>query len=1059
MVGHSLGSFVVTDRIGSGGMGVVHAGEHRATGTPVAVKLLRRASDPSGVTHARFADEVRAVAALDHPHVIRVHDQGVLERPTLGLPAGTPWLAMERAEESLADRVAARGRPPLGAVVELLVAVGEALTHAHARGVLHRDVKPGNLLFVVDRAGRQRLVLADFGIAAVGVGADAVAGTPSWMAPEQFRPDGALGPWTDLYALGVLGWWLLTGTTPHGDGDWDELAVAHRLEPLPPLRADVPPALASVIERLLDKRPDRRPSAWSALCELEDLRSDPGPAWTACLPAEPFAPARLADAGLGLLALRAPPFTGRDAEVQVAYGALADAAMGRGGAQTVLVRGPSGVGKTRFARHVAELVVGEGSAGSWMLTRASDPDLGECLRRLLRMPTTASPHAFAANHPFTARLGRRDQADVAAWLTGSPPGRITDRVQLVARVIGALEAWGNVVLIVDDAQDHPEGLALLEHLASGPAIQLLVLATVRTDGLAGPIAERLHALATRDAVRDLPLGPLSIAGCRALLAGALPLDDGLVATLAERADGSTMLAVQLLATLAESGTLRRGAQGWIADELPSTAQLTAVWGASLDQVATGDDRRALQLAAILGPRVDPRTWAQACDRARLRPATDLLDRLLRRGLADRSGGAWSYAHAALREALRHEAGGAARGWHRIAADLLPEDAPRRHERLGRHLLGAGDRAGAEPELLEAARVRRRAGDYRGALALLDERDRAREDGADPAGWMVRAEALLRLGAIDDAEALIDRAAAAASQPDQVAEAAIRKGMILDRRGRSAEATAHLQHGRELAEQLGASQLLGWAREQLAQVAMRRGRYAEAESLAMEAAADYEAQEQLHGLSNCMLIAGVIAIKGGDAAAARPRFERLLELAVMLNLRTNEGHARMNLGEIARMEGDLAAAATHYAEAEGILEPTGGIHALFPKLNLAIVRIEQGQTEPALPVLLSIAEELARRGRGLLEVMVRLALLRCYGARLDRHNWDRNLDRIEELLAGTDELDREVAELAEAAGRDAVSRGWPRRARAAFGIAADHWTALGRPEAAGRARALSRDVPV
>ena len=1060
-----LGPFSVTARLGAGGMGVVHAAEHVPTGTPVAVKLLRRSQDRGDTTQARFADEVRAVARLDHPHVVQVYDHGVLTAPALDLPVGTPWLVMELAEASLAERVGEHGRPPLAGVVDLLATATHALAHAHAHGVLHRDVKPGNLLFAVDRAGRQRLILADFGIAAVAQRPDAVAGTPSWMAPEQFRPDGPLGPWTDLYAVGVLGWWLLTGTTPYGDGDWDDLAVAHRMESLPRLRSDAPAALRDLVIGLLAKEPGRRPTASAVLGELEVLTAPPPPRWAASLPAAPVPPVRLADAGLGLLGLRAPPFTAREEEREHLFAALAEAAW-EGRARTVLLRAPSGIGKTRLATHFVRSALEEGLAGMSMLVRPGDDELGGALARALGLPASGSAHAFLADHPVAGRLARRDRVDLGDWLRGRPPGRPRDRVALVDRLLRASTGRGNALLVLDDLQDCADGLVLAEHLAAGPPTQVLVVATVRTDALADrpAVAARIDRIAAQDAVREVTVPPLDTAACRALLASALPLEDGLLAALAERAQGSSMLAVQLLATLAESGSLVRTERGWTAAALPGAGSLSTAWAASLDRVCVGDgDREALWLAAVLGPRVIPDRWRAACRAAGITMDPRLPDRLLRRGLAVRNEADWSFAHAGLREALLAEAGSARPRLHRIAADLLSDDVDRRDERLGRHLVGAGEFLAAVPVLLSGAKQRRRSGDYRGTLAVLDERDRARSraglETADPLGWMVRAEALLRLGNIDAAEALVDRAAAAAEAPAHVAEAAIRKGMILDRRGRSEDARAHLERGRALATELGERQLLGWAREQLSQVAMRRGRYAEAESLALEAAADYEHQGQLHGVSNCMLIAGVIAIKGGDAAAARPRFERLLELSVAANLRTNEGHARMNLGEVARMLGDLDAAAAHYAEAELILEPTGGLHALFPRLNRALVQVDQGATEEALPVLLRVAEEFARRERALLESTVRLGLLRCYGARGDGERWDAALARACAVLATTDELDREVAELAEAAGRDADQRGWPDRARAAWALAELHWRALGRTDDAARVARLSRDPAV
>ena len=264
-------------------MGVIHAAVHRDLGIQVAVKIV---TDGQETAQARsmFRDEVRAVAGLRHPHIVRVFDYGVLpdEVSIEGLLPGSPYLIMERAECTLAQRPRNETWPHVRGILLPLL---DALAHAHARGLGHCDLKLSNVLVGGVRPG---LKLADFGIAQalddglrdVGIEARS-AGTPTYMAPEQFGGRVRdFGPGTDLYALGVMAWMLVTGNGPYRSKDWMKLAYAHSQEPLPPLNANrgFPVELEDWLGWLLEK--DER---------------------TRC--------ARAADAAMALRSMREPRFT------------------------------------------------------------------------------------------------------------------------------------------------------------------------------------------------------------------------------------------------------------------------------------------------------------------------------------------------------------------------------------------------------------------------------------------------------------------------------------------------------------------------------------------------------------------------------------------------------------------------------------------------------------------------------------------------------------------------------------------------------------------------------
>ena len=261
-------------------MGTVWRGVHRAQQLPVAVKFVLSKSAGSNDLMERFADEVRAVAGLDHPGIVSVFDYGrvpaELEAATHGqLIADSPWLAME-----LITGGTLRSAPPKNweELHACITAILEALGAAHARGILHRDLKPDNVLFAGQNDVRGGLRLVDFGLAFLDEGQDdaderKAAGTPRYMAPEQLLSHWRdFGPWTDLYALGCLAWQLCTGETPFQSmRDFRQLLRAH-LHMAPPAFKPifkVPKSFEVWLRTLLAKRrTDRFPFAADALSAL-----------------------------------------------------------------------------------------------------------------------------------------------------------------------------------------------------------------------------------------------------------------------------------------------------------------------------------------------------------------------------------------------------------------------------------------------------------------------------------------------------------------------------------------------------------------------------------------------------------------------------------------------------------------------------------------------------------------------------------------------------------------------------------------------------------------------
>lgn len=261
------GGYEVLDVIGRGGMGVVYRARRRGLDRVVALKQLAAGADASPAALARFRAEVEAVAALQHPGIVPVFDVGDRD--------GVPFYVMEYLPGgTLADRLADRPLRPLAAAA-LLESLARAVDHAHCSGILHRDLKPTNILY--DAAGAARV--ADFGLAKrldadpalAATRTGAVLGTPSYMAPEQATGDpAAVGPPADVYALGAILFESLTGRPPfRAPSPLETLDLVRSTDPPPPgrLQPGIPRDLQTICLTCLEKDPPRRYPTAAALAD------------------------------------------------------------------------------------------------------------------------------------------------------------------------------------------------------------------------------------------------------------------------------------------------------------------------------------------------------------------------------------------------------------------------------------------------------------------------------------------------------------------------------------------------------------------------------------------------------------------------------------------------------------------------------------------------------------------------------------------------------------------------------------------------------------------------
>jgi serine/threonine-protein kinase len=277
------GRYKLTRQIAIGGMGEVWAADDGMDDRQVAVKVLRDEYTGQEDFLRRLRTEARNSAALSHPNIAQMYDYGEQD--------GAGYLVMELVDgEPLVDLLEREPILPPGRLLPILSQVARGLHHAHLAGVVHRDVKPGNILLQQPRmplAG-PLIKVTDFGVSLAAnqmalTATGMVMGTAQYLSPEQAIGKAAT-PLSDVYALGIIAYEASAGQRPFTGATAVEIAVAQVNEPVPPLPATVPEKLAALIYRLLDKTPEKRATSAAAVAdemdalvkELDLQRIDPG---------------------------------------------------------------------------------------------------------------------------------------------------------------------------------------------------------------------------------------------------------------------------------------------------------------------------------------------------------------------------------------------------------------------------------------------------------------------------------------------------------------------------------------------------------------------------------------------------------------------------------------------------------------------------------------------------------------------------------------------------------------------------------------------------------------
>jgi serine/threonine protein kinase len=254
------GRFIVRERIGAGGMGVVYRAWQESVRRDVAVKVMKSRTGIDMVVAKRFLREARLASQLAHPSTVSVIDFGQTDDEVL-------YLVMELLRgKTLAEELVAHDRFGVGRACRIAVQLAEALEAAHSHDIVHRDLKPANVMILDEPAGRDQIKVMDFGLAKAMHDGEEVTlhtmsgnllGTPTYMAPEM-ASGGIVDARSDLYAVGVILYEMLAGRPPFESTSLHQLIAMHASETPPPIDGELPPELVTVIGQLLAKDPAQR---------------------------------------------------------------------------------------------------------------------------------------------------------------------------------------------------------------------------------------------------------------------------------------------------------------------------------------------------------------------------------------------------------------------------------------------------------------------------------------------------------------------------------------------------------------------------------------------------------------------------------------------------------------------------------------------------------------------------------------------------------------------------------------------------------------------------------
>lgn len=1113
-----IGSYEVGELVGKGGTSLVWRASHPDFAEPIALKVLTGRSAHEVKFREYLANEMRAVARLHHPGIARIVDSGVVDERAArahNLVEDAPFIAMEfvsgRTLEGVLDEL------DWDAVEGILRSLLDSLAHAHALGVIHLDIKPGNVL-LREEGSSVSPVLTDFGIAQTDTSqvqrdeVTSVTGTPNYMAPEQIQGDWRdVGPWTDLYSLGCMAFRMITGRAPFDGPSTYAILHGHLLEPIPGIvpRMGVPRAVVGWLQTMLQKSPVDRfqraaHAAW-ALHRLDrndwidgvderpglqieeptfivpalDLAREPArraiPRWKA--PPLPIdwrrrrMPRRDAS-GVGLSMVRhlRPSIVNYD-ELRDQIWASLESAL-NSGFQAVELCGPGGSGTSHLAMWCASLAEEVGAASSMVAryrARQSMSPLESALAREFGVTGMASSKALPRVRDRLAASEGFDEGDLldSVLLTdllvesSSKIVNEEERHGVLCRAIARIAKQKPLILILDDLHHAPEDAGIVADLMSlHSESPVLVIVTTH------------EPLDWQYGITRLELGKLSESHLHEVVRQLVDLDDDALQLVADVASGRPGTAVTLVTSWAERGILVRGPDGYGISEVSTLESASEAETHAAIEILSSfhlDEQKALVTAALLGMDFAVLEWRQITEQLGLSLADDFVERAIRQGLVGRELAVDRATYEFTGEELHHGviAHGRSAGWNETisgacADHLLQNDRGSRSpvilERVGRHLFEAG-RADEALETIGLAAVRFHHQDMARAAERLvakhaeiqphasEQVRRAERPLARAADLWIRHTQGRAIQADEAAD--VQREAYAAEHWLALAEAARLRAKIL--RGQSFEASnevleeaAAILVDRDERTGLGTFWLgIGWNRGLQGDFAIAYPHLDRAEQVFRE-------EGDRHWLCQTWRARSYLMIQEGDLAGARRMLDHATEVARGSGDRMNVGGSFLYLGEIARAEGEYAEAARHYSKALEVYTLDGSNNVAVTRFNLALCEIARGRFVQA-HLILEDLQDTGAASRAKITDYVGLAFGPIFAARRNWREWDQSFVPAVKTVRRKLHSENDFAWLCEIAGNIAEDSGKHERARFAWQMSAELWSALGRENDAKRLR--------
>ena len=910
------GRYLLQEKLGQGGMGVVYRALDRLTGNTVALKwVLLPTEQPQGsyanLTLSRtqrnlrlaLAHEFKTLASLRHPNIISVLDYGFDTQQQ-------PYFAMTYLDKAKPLLAAAEGTTAVTRI-HLIRQMLEALVYLHRRGILHRDLKPENVL-VTDGAVR----VLDFGLASAKEDANESVGSWLYVAPEVLDGKSATEA-SDLYSVGVLAYRLFAGEHPfdylHPDFIEQVLFDAPDLTKLP-----IAEPLRRVIGRLLAKKPEQRfPNAQATIIALSRAIGEQVPDETEAV-RESF--------------LQAAQFVGRKAEMSQLLQAIQEAQAGRGSAW--LIGGESGVGKSRLLDEVRTQALVQGAlvlTGQAVENRSGSPyQLWRDVVRRLVLSTKLDDLAVSVLQTVVPDIGRlleRPVLDIPDLGGQAGQQRL---FSTIVQLFRQQQQW--VCLFLEDLHWSDQGLDILQQLTRLQAeMPLLIIGSYRNDErpdlpslLPDLNALQLERLSTAE-ITELSTAILGAAGTR----------PEMLALLQRETEGNTFFLVEVVRDLAEqAGRLSAVSQMDLPDRLFPQG-IESLIRRRLARVPEGV-KRLLPGVAVAGRQLDLAMVRQLAGQIELEmPLVEWLTVCMETAVLDIYDGNWRFAHDKLREGLLGTLQPDERShWHNQVATAVEQIYPNDPEQaavLTSHWHEAGNTDKERRYALLAGQYAQRQFSNREAIAHLD-----RALALTPADDLQsRYEILLAQEQIhsllgerevqrQELAALkeVTEALATSGRVDHRAAVALRQGNYAEVTGDYEAAVTAAQEAIRLAwlTQAGrdeAAGYLSWGRALL-----RQGKYEEATAKFGQALAQAQASKLQQIEADSLRFLGVAAMESGKMETAVDHYTRALTLYEQTEDRQGESTALNNLGNLYQAMGDSATAQSFWERAQRIYGEIG-----------------------------------------------------------------------------------------------------------------------------------------